>query len=69
MRMVITHLQAVLGEGGWRVHSVKSTMVAASTRMVITHLQAVLGEGCEIDNGCPAAPKSRVGGGEEELTT
>jgi hypothetical protein len=39
---VITHLQAVLGEGGWRVHDVKSTT---------------------------AAPKSRVGGGEEELTT
>jgi hypothetical protein len=50
------------------VHSVKSTMVA-STRRVITHLQAVLGEGCEIDNDCSAAPKSRVGGGEEELTT
>jgi hypothetical protein len=44
-------------------------MIAASTRRVITHLQAVLGEGCEIDNGCPAAPKSRVGGDEEELMT
>jgi hypothetical protein len=27
-RRVITHLQAVLGEGGWRVHDVKSTTAA-----------------------------------------